>query len=218
MRRRRPVPRGSPDGDSRPTCTPARRVGPASFGQERPRLGTPRGLSSGDSQRGPAAYSRPWQQVRRNRWRRAEESRGAADGTTRVPVQASIRRGIGRSPASGHPKQTYSGRYGADITYMLHRQNVTWAYYVAEGMQPDCADGQTICLGVPQEAQTPDIWNPLPGFDTVRSDHEQRNVQPLGGLFSALKSGHLPNVSWVVPDDTHSEHPAQSIHAGQAYV
>ena len=85
-------------------------------------------------------------------------------------------------------------------------------------MQPDCADGQTICLGVPQEAQTPDIWNPLPGFDTVRSDHELRNVQPLGGLFGALKSGRLPSVSWVVPDDTHSEHPSSSVHIGQAYV
>src|SRR5438445_8804349 len=105
-----------------------------------------------------------------------------------------------------------------DITYMLHRQNVTWAYYVAEGIQPDGADGQTICLGRPQEAHKPDIWNPLPGFDTVRSDHELRNVQPLGGLFGALKSGRLPSVSWVVPDDTHSEHPSSSVHIGQAYV
>jgi phospholipase C len=105
-----------------------------------------------------------------------------------------------------------------DITYLLHRHRVTWAYYVAAGMTPDCADGQTLCRNVPQEAQTPDIWNPLPGFDTVRSDHELRNVQPLGKLFSALKDGHLPSVSWVVPDSIHSEHPPSSVRVGQTYV
>jgi phospholipase C len=36
--------------------------------------------------------------------------------------------------------------------------------------------------------------------------------------FEAAKAGTLPEVSWIVPEDAVSDHPANSIHAGQAYV
>jgi phospholipase C len=105
-----------------------------------------------------------------------------------------------------------------DITYLLHKKKVSWGYYVASGSEPDCADGAATCIPHTQNAQTPGIWNPLPAFQTVQADNEVRNVQSHDKFFTAARLGTLPKVSWVVPDDAHSEHPSASIHAGQAYV
>src|SRR5438309_2160578 len=58
-----------------------------------------------------------------------------------------------------------------DLTYLLHRAHVSWRYFVANGSQPDCVDGQMVCRRRPQSASTPGIWNPLPGFRTVWQDH-----------------------------------------------
>src|SRR6266581_4947962 len=63
-----------------------------------------------------------------------------------------------------------------DLTYLLHKANVSWAYYVADGTQPDCEDDAMFCQPKPQHAGTPEIWNPLPYFDTVRQDGELGNI------------------------------------------
>src|SRR5437868_14599630 len=59
-----------------------------------------------------------------------------------------------------------------DLTYLLHKDHVSWRYFVFPGAQPDCEDGDMYCKAVPQNAKTPGIWNPLPWFDTVRKDHQ----------------------------------------------
>ena len=41
---------------------------------------------------------------------------------------------------------------------------------MANGSQPDCDDDGMFCPAVHQDSATPDIWNPLPGFETVRAD------------------------------------------------
>ena len=106
-----------------------------------------------------------------------------------------------------------------DLTYLLFRQNVSWAYYVYNGTEPDCADDSaTSCTPVPQNARTPGIWNPLPYFDTVREDGQLGNIQSLDNFFQAAKSGNLPAVSWICPTDSVSEHPPALVSAGQAYV
>ena len=66
-----------------------------------------------------------------------------------------------------------------DLTYLLHRAGVSWRYYVANGSEPDCENADVLSCGpVQQNARTPSIWNPLPHFDTVRNDHQLRNIQP----------------------------------------
>ncbi|MFL5845489.1 MAG: phospholipase C [Solirubrobacteraceae bacterium] len=112
------------------------------------------------------------------------------------------------------------GQYAwTDLTYLLHRAHVSWRYYVSSGKEPDCPDDEPApCVQPHQGARTPGIWNPLPWFTTVRQDHQLTNVQPVGSYFRAARTGHLPNVSWVVPDDHVSEHPPSSIGDGQAFV
>ncbi len=105
-----------------------------------------------------------------------------------------------------------------DITYLLHQAGVSWAYYIAPGTQPDCETGAMSCLPQAQRVLTPEIWNPLPDFQTVRQDGQLENVQPTTRFLRAAATGTLPAVSWVVPNGVVSEHPPSSIQLGQAYV
>jgi phospholipase C len=95
---------------------------------------------------------------------------------------------------------------------------VSWAYYVATGAEPDCRDDAADCVPHKQNARTPGIWNPLPRFTTVRQDQQLRNIQSTDRFLAAAKAGTLPAVSWVTPDQAHSEHPPARLSAGQAYV
>ncbi|HEY3645060.1 MAG TPA: alkaline phosphatase family protein, partial [Gammaproteobacteria bacterium] len=105
-----------------------------------------------------------------------------------------------------------------DITYLLHKHHVSWAYYLSEGEQPDCADGEVRCVRRHQNLKVPSIWNPLPNFTTVHDDGETANIKTLDKYFEAANAGKLPAVSWIIPNDAVSEHGPSSIHAGQAYV
>ena len=106
-----------------------------------------------------------------------------------------------------------------DLTYLLHRSGVSWGYYLEQGIQPDCADGEDRCPNAPeQSAATPGIWNPLPDFETVREDRQVGNIQDTSAFLLAAKQGTLPAVSWVVPNQKDSEHPPALVSTGQAYV
>jgi phospholipase C len=106
-----------------------------------------------------------------------------------------------------------------DLTYLLHRTNVSWGYYIVNGTEPDCQnDAAVSCAPVRQRAATPGIWNPLPYFDTVRQDGQLGNVQSVDRFYNQAKTGTLPAVSWVVPSGPVSEHPPGAVDAGQSYV
>jgi len=105
-----------------------------------------------------------------------------------------------------------------DITFLLHKNRVSWAYYLDEGTQPDCADDAMFCAEQPQRAGVPQIWNPLPWFVTVRQNNETGNVQTLDNYFVAAENGTLPQVSWITPNNRDSEHPPSNISTGQAYT
>ncbi len=106
-----------------------------------------------------------------------------------------------------------------DLTYLLHRRSVSWGYYVFAGGEPDCENDESVaCAPVGQNAATPGIWNPLPYFDTVRQDGQLGNIQSLNAFYSAARTGTLPAVSWVSPNQKVSEHPPARVSVGQAYV
>jgi phospholipase C len=105
-----------------------------------------------------------------------------------------------------------------DLTYLLHKHDVSWRYYVFSGTEPDCEDDDMICESVKQRARTPGIWNPLPFFTTVQDDHQVDNVVSLSSYFKAARTGNLPAVSWIDPAGSVSEHPPALVTAGQTYV
>jgi phospholipase C len=99
-----------------------------------------------------------------------------------------------------------------DITYLLDKQGITWAYYV----------GKDSCVDVPCEPTGTDFTippqNPLPGFTDVHETGQLGNIQTHEQFFSALQNGTLPQVTWVMPSHGTSEHPPSSIGDGQAWI
>jgi phospholipase C len=130
--------------------------------------------------------------------------------------------GPGKLNKHGEPKKQQPGQpiYAwTDLTYLLHKHNVSWAYYVVAGNEPDCENDDAMsCTAVRQNANTPGIWNPLPWFDTVRNDNQLGNIESVQRFYTAAKKGTLPAVSWVTPSNTVSEHPPGRVSAGQSYV
>ena len=119
-----------------------------------------------------------------------------------------------RGPATNAPIYAWT-----DLTYLLHKHNVPWGYYVVAGTEPDCQnDADIACAPVRQNSTTPGIWNPLPYFDTVRNDGELGNIQSVEKFYAGASQGTLPAVSWVVPSGALSEHPSAPVSFGQSYV
>jgi phospholipase C len=105
-----------------------------------------------------------------------------------------------------------------DLTFLLHKYNVSWKYYLDQGTQPDCEDDSANCTPGKQTTKVPEIWNPLPWFTTVKQDGQLGNIVDSGQFFKDAKAGALPQVSWVVPNGRDSEHPPALISAGQAWT
>jgi len=111
------------------------------------------------------------------------------------------------APPGEAGKLAQYGNYAwTDMTYLMHRKGVSWGYYMHGGLPPENAK------------DTPEIWNPLPSFTTVRRDGQEGNVQNVSQFLTAARSGKLPAVSWVVPDEIHSEHAPATPADGQRYV
>ncbi|GAC1652459.1 MAG: alkaline phosphatase family protein [Vulcanimicrobiaceae bacterium] len=123
-----------------------------------------------------------------------------------------------RARMRGHGEPGRPDYAWTDLTYLLHKSHVSWAYYVMGGTEPDCASDAMDCAPRGQSARTPGIWNPLPSFDTVKADGETGNVQDITSFFRAAKSGTLPAVVWLAPANKYSEHPPGLVSTGQAYV
>jgi phospholipase C len=118
-------------------------------------------------------------------------------------------------PESVNPAPDYAW---TDITYLLHKNNVSWNYYVGHGTQPDCDDGSITCTPTVQNAGSYELWNPLVDFADVRTDGELGNIQDSNNFYTAAAAGTLPSVSWVIPSQQNSEHPNSPVSSGQAYV
>ena len=111
------------------------------------------------------------------------------------------------APPGERAKLTQYGNYAwTDMTWLMHRRGVSWGYYTHGGLPPEGA------------MDTPEIWNPLPSFTTVRRDGQEGNVKNVAQFLAAARGGRLPAVSWVVPDEIHSEHSPATPADGQRYV
>ena len=93
-----------------------------------------------------------------------------------------------------------------DITYLLQKRNVSWAYYVGDDT---CLFDP--CPKDPSGKKTATQQNPLPWFTTVRQSGQVANVKPHADYYRSAADGTLPSVSWVMPYNGVGEHP----HSGE---
>lgn len=104
-----------------------------------------------------------------------------------------------------------------DITWLLYRNGVSWAYYAGGVLcrRPQDSSAECAARG-PARPQ-----NVLTGFADVRETGQLDNIKPHSDFFKSVREGTLPSVSWVVPGrGGQSEHPGTGapVTIGQAYV
>ncbi len=160
-----------------------------------------------------ASWSLPAHLFMVSAWSAICTSSDPASCKNELAVPRSLGLQLNRNTKEVNPEYAWT-----DLTYLLYRKNVSWAYYVDEGTQPDCENDAMFCDPRPQTAQAPEIWNPLPWFETVKQDNQLGNIQPLDNYYTAAKEGKLPSVIWIVPNQMHSEHPPALISTGQAHT
>jgi len=169
-------------------------------------------------------------------WSASCTSQAAASCTSSLGNPDTDRGGIANGDNSGSPggvvaasdpddanSPTAEPDYAwTDLTYLLHKGGISWGYYVVKGLEPDCeSDAATSgpsCVQNRQSSTTPEIWNPLPDFVTVHKDRQLSNIQDSSSFFAQAKAGTLPAVSWVIPNNTVSEHPPALVSNGQSWV
>ena len=78
---------------------------------------------------------------------------------------------------------------------------------MADGTGAYCATTGLRCKALPENG-TPVIWNALPFVSDVHQDNQQGNIQTLDLFYADVKAGHVPAVSWIVPNAVDSEHLA----------
>ena len=106
-----------------------------------------------------------------------------------------------------------------DLTYLLHKHQVSWGNYVVSGTEPDCENtAAETCAPVTQNANTPGIWNPLPWFDTVKADHKLGNIQDVNKFYAAAKDGHPARGVVGGALGRGERAPAGPVSFGQSYV
>ena len=102
-----------------------------------------------------------------------------------------------------------------DVTYLLHKHHVSWAYYVFAGEEPDCDDDDAIvCTSPSQSAKHSRDLEPAARLQRCSRGRGIGNIQSLNNFYAAAAVGELPAVSWIVPNNKVSEHPPSSITVG----
>ncbi len=96
-----------------------------------------------------------------------------------------------------------------DLTYLLNKANVSWAYYSA----PDSEN-----LDDPDEGVSLSQFQVLNHFVTVQQDGQMGNLKDNNQFFTDVAAGALPAVTWVMPSYANSEHPLSSVSDGQAWI
>ena len=109
----------------------------------------------------------------------------------------------------------------ANLFQLLDVHDVSWKYYVANGEEPDCEDDEMTCAPQYQTQASGSVWNPPPFFKWVKDKgpaylaaHNPRVEQ----FLEDAAEDQLPQVSWIVPNATFSEHPPSGVTAGMEYV
>ncbi|HTW80543.1 MAG TPA: alkaline phosphatase family protein [Terracidiphilus sp.] len=101
----------------------------------------------------------------------------------------------------------------AAVVDRLAGQNVSWKYYVETTGSPLKVSDP--CHVKDPEPQQLGLWNPLPGFKSIRDNPKlMARLVNETEYYRDLREGTLPQVSWLIPDFQDSEHPPEPIGQG----
>jgi len=105
----------------------------------------------------------------------------------------------------------------ASMVNLLAHGDISWKYYVeTPKVAPKVDDPCHVYYPRPQQLG---LWNPLPGFKSIRDDPKlMSHLVNLTEYQQDLQEGTLPQVSWIIPDFQDSEHPPEPVDQGMWYV
>ncbi len=104
-----------------------------------------------------------------------------------------------------------------EITNLLGSGKIDWRYYVNRGPTAGAADGGV--ANVDADETTYSFWNPLPAFPAVKNDATQfSRLTNATQFYTDAQNGTLPQVSWIIPNSSLSEHPPASVATGMNYI
>jgi phospholipase C len=105
----------------------------------------------------------------------------------------------------------------SEITQLLGSGKIDWRYYVNRGPAAGAADGGVAAVDSDETTYT--FWNPLPAFPAVKNDPTQfSRLTDATQFYTDAQNGKLPQVSWIIPNSSLSEHPPASVAVGMNYV
>jgi phospholipase C len=101
----------------------------------------------------------------------------------------------------------------ASMVDLFGKTKISWKYYVeAEPLPSDPQERSRANLLWYPDPKRFTLWNPLPGFKTMRDDPARMaHLVDLKEYFNDLTHGTLPEVSWIIPKFNDSEHPPESV-------
>ncbi len=100
---------------------------------------------------------------------------------------------------------------------LLTTHGITWKYY--DAALPPTATLAKAIDGTCKGCDAYDYWNPLEAKNNSYVDPSHReNIVNRVQLFSDLKNGTFPQVSWVIPSAPISDHPPANVTTGMLWV
>ena len=109
----------------------------------------------------------------------------------------------------------------ANLFQLLDLNSISWKYYLDNGPEPDCEDGELTCEPQQMTEGVLDLWNPAPGFAYVRQqgpNYLATHNPSIAQFLADVQGGTLPQVSWIVPTLQFSEHPTTRVTTGMDYT
>jgi phospholipase C len=114
----------------------------------------------------------------------------------------------------GSDRLTYLQESNATPTIqdLLNGTSVSWNYY-------DFAlENRSTAVNASNWNSAYDYWNPLAGRGESYSPNEMVHFVPRQQILTDLSDGSLPQLSWVIPAATYSEHPGYNITEGEEWL
>lgn len=100
----------------------------------------------------------------------------------------------------------------ATVQDLLNATNLTWKYY-DYGLANYSTSITTTGVG-----SAYDYWNPLAARAESYYPSNSAHITARSDFLGDLANGSLPQISWVIPDATYSDHPGYNVTLGEEWV
>lgn len=135
------------------------------------------------------------------------------------PSGAFARQGVAAPLTASEEQYLNQSNATTSIDDELVNSSLSWRYYdeVTNNQTFLQALNETV-VGNNSQPSVFDYWNPLISKAETYNYNLNSHFVNRQNFFNDTANGTLPNVSWIIPQNTESDHPPDNLHAGMQYV